>query len=82
MMSPITRSCTCGAISLSPVGRNCVRNRGYGAIAATIIGLLGPIFIHSLSSTSSIVVLGWLKAYLDLAFTSVAAATLNVLSHV
>ena len=56
----------------------------YGAIAATIIGVLGPIFIPFLVVDK----LDWLfwgrlKAYLGFSFYRVvAAATMNVLSHV
>src|ERR1700687_5283051 len=56
----------------------------YGAIAATIIGLLGPIFIPFLVFDKLYWLFwGWLKAYLGFSFYKVvAAATLNVLSHV
>ena len=56
----------------------------YGAIAATIIGLLGPIFIPFLVLDKlDWLFWGWLKAYLGFSFYKVvAAATLNVLSHV
>src|SRR6202521_788972 len=56
----------------------------YGAIAATIIGLLGPIFIPFLVFNKlDWLFWGWLKAYLGFSFYKVvAAATLNVLSHV
>jgi len=56
----------------------------YGAIAATIIGLLGPIFIPFLVFEKlDWLFWGWLKAYLGFSFYKVvAAATLNVLSHV
>src|SRR5450432_1014957 len=56
----------------------------YGAIAATIIGLLGPIFIPFLVFDKlDWLFWGWLKAYLGFSFYKVvAAATLNVLSHV
>ena len=56
----------------------------YGAIAATIIGLLGPIFIPFLVSDQlDWLFWGWLKAYLGFSFYKVvAAATMNVLSHV
>ena len=56
----------------------------YGAIAATIIGLLGPIFIPFLVFDKlDWLFWGWLKAYLRFSFYKVvAAATLNVLSHV
>ncbi|MGA8617066.1 MAG: type IV secretion system protein, partial [Candidatus Sulfotelmatobacter sp.] len=56
----------------------------YGAIAATIIGLLGPIFIPFLVFDKlDWLFWGWLKAYLGFSFYKVvAAATLNLLSHV
>jgi hypothetical protein len=56
----------------------------YGAIAATIIGLLGPIFIPFLVFDKlDWLFWGWLKAYLGFSFYKVvAAATLNILSHV
>jgi hypothetical protein len=56
----------------------------YGAIAATIIGLLGPIFIPFLAVDKlDWLFWGWLKAYLGFSFYKVvAAATMNVLSHV
>src|SRR5271168_3362320 len=56
----------------------------YGAIAATIIGLLGPIFIPFLVVDKlDWLFWGWLKAYLGFSFYKViAAATMSVLSHV
>ena len=56
----------------------------YGAIAATIIGLLGPVFIPFLVFDKlDWLFWGWLKAYLGFSFYKVvAAATMNVLSHV
>ena len=56
----------------------------YGAIAATIIGLLGPLFIPFLVFDKlDWLFWGWLKAYLGFSFYKVvAAATMNVLSHV
>src|SRR6266853_2060102 len=56
----------------------------YGAIAATIIGVLGPIFIPFLVVDKlDWLFWGWLKAYLGFSFYRVvAAATMNVLSHV
>jgi len=56
----------------------------YGAIASTIIGLLGPIFIPFLVFDKlDWLFWGWLKAYLGFSFYKVvAAATMNVLSHV
>jgi type IV secretory pathway VirB6-like protein len=56
----------------------------YGAIASTIIGLLGPIFIPFLVFDKlDWLFWGWLKAYLGFSFYKVvAAASMNVLSHV
>jgi hypothetical protein len=56
----------------------------YGAIAATIIGLLGPLFIPFLVFDKlDWLFWGWLKAYLGFSFYKVvAAAALSVLSHV
>src|SRR6202522_3782762 len=56
----------------------------YGAIAATIIGLLGPIFIPFLVLDKlDWLFWGWLKAYLGFSFYKViAAASMSVLSHV
>jgi type IV secretory pathway VirB6-like protein len=56
----------------------------YGAIASTIVGLLGPVFIPFLIFDKlEFLFWGWLKAYLGFSFYKViAAATLNVLSHV
>ncbi len=56
----------------------------YGAIASTIIGLLGPIFIPFLVFDKlDWLFWGWLKAYLGFSFYKVvAAAAMNVLSHV
>ena len=56
----------------------------YGAIAATIIGLLGHIFIPFLVFAKlDWLFWGWLKAYLGFSFYKVvAAAAMNVLSQV
>src|SRR5215472_7278796 len=56
----------------------------YGAIAATIMGVLGPVFIPFLVFDKlDWLFWGWLKAYLGFSFYKVvAAATMNVLSHV
>jgi hypothetical protein len=56
----------------------------YGAIASTIIGLLGPLFIPFLVfNRLDWLFWGWLKAYLGFSFYKVvAAAAMNVLSHV
>ena len=55
----------------------------YGAVASTIIGLLGPIFIPFLVFDKlDFLFWGWLRAYLSFTFYKVvAAATLSVLSH-
>jgi len=55
----------------------------YGAIAATIVGLLGPIFIPwMVFDKTEFLFLGWLRAYLGFMFYKVvAAATLSVISH-
>ena len=56
----------------------------YGAIASTIIGLLGPLFIPFLVLDKlDWLFWGWLKAYLGFSFYKVvAAASMSVLSHV
>jgi hypothetical protein len=56
---------------------------GYGAIAGTIIGILGPIFIPFLVFDKlEFLFWGWLKAFLSFAFYKVvAAATMSVLGH-
>ena len=55
----------------------------YGAVAGTIIGLLGPIFIPFLVVEKlEFLFWGWFKAYLSFAFYKVvAAATMSVLGH-
>ncbi|MBS1815438.1 MAG: type IV secretion system protein [Acidobacteria bacterium] len=55
----------------------------YGAIAATIIGLLGPIFIpFMVFDKTEFLFWGWLRAYLGFQFYKVvAAATMSVISH-
>jgi len=55
----------------------------YGAVAGTIIGLLGPIFIPFLVIEKlEFLFWGWFKAYLSFAFYKVvAAATMSVLGH-
>jgi hypothetical protein len=55
----------------------------YGAIGATIIGLLGPVFIPWLVfSKTEFLFWGWLKAFLGFQFYKVvAAATMSVMSH-
>ena len=56
----------------------------YGAVASSVVGLLGPIFIPFLVVDKlDWLFWGWLKAYLGFSFYKVvAAATMNVLSHV
>jgi hypothetical protein len=55
----------------------------YGAIGATIIGLLGPVFIPwMVFGKTDFLFWGWLKAFLGFEFYKVvAAATLSVISH-
>jgi type IV secretory pathway VirB6-like protein len=55
----------------------------YGAVAGTIIGLLGPIFIPFLVIEKlEFLFWGWFKAYLSFSFYKVvAAATMSVLGH-
>jgi type IV secretory pathway VirB6-like protein len=55
----------------------------YGAVAGTIIGILGPIFIPFLVIEKlEFLFWGWFKAYLSFAFYKViAAATMSVLGH-
>jgi hypothetical protein len=55
----------------------------YGALAGTIIGILGPIFIPFLVFDKlDFLFWGWVKAYLSFAFYKVvAAATMSILGH-
>jgi hypothetical protein len=55
----------------------------YGAIGATIIGLLGPVFIPwMVFEKTEFLFWGWLKAFLGFEFYKVvAAATMYVMSH-
>jgi len=55
----------------------------YGAIGATIIGLVGPIFIPwMVFGKTEFLFWGWLKAFIGFEFYKVvAAATLSVMSH-
>lgn len=55
----------------------------YGAIGATIIGLLGPVFIPwMVFDKTAFLFWGWLKAFLGFEFYKVvAAATMSVMSH-
>lgn len=55
----------------------------YGAIAATIIGLVGPVFIPwMVFDKTEFLFWGWLKAFLGFEFYKVvAAATMSVMSH-
>jgi hypothetical protein len=55
----------------------------YGAIGATIIGLLGPVFIPwMVFDKTDFLFWGWLKAFVGFEFYKVvAAATMSVVSH-
>lgn len=55
----------------------------YGAIGATIIGLVGPVFIPwMVFDKTEFLFWGWLKAFVGFEFYKVvAAATLSVMSH-
>lgn len=55
----------------------------YGAIGATIVGLLGPVFIPwMVFDKTEFLFWGWLKAFLGFEFYKVvAAATMSVMSH-
>lgn len=55
----------------------------YGAIGATIIGLLGPIFIPwMVFDKTDFLFWGWLKAFIGFEFYKVvAAATMSVMNH-
>jgi type IV secretory pathway VirB6-like protein len=55
----------------------------YGALAGTIVGILGPIFIPFLVFEKlEFLFWGWVKAYLSFAFYKVvAAATMSILGH-
>jgi hypothetical protein len=55
----------------------------YGAIGATVIGLLGPVFIPwMVFDKTEFLFWGWLKAFLAFEFYKVvAAATMSVMSH-
>jgi hypothetical protein len=55
----------------------------YGAIGATIIGLLGPVFIPwMVFDKTDFLFWGWLKAFIGFEFYKVvAAATMSVMSH-
>jgi hypothetical protein len=55
----------------------------YGAIGATIVGLVGPVFIPwMVFSKTEFLFWGWLKAFIGFEFYKVvAAATLSVMSH-
>lgn len=55
----------------------------YGAIGATIIGLLGPVFIPwMVFDKTEFLFWGWLRAFLGFQFYKVvAAATMSVMSH-
>jgi TrbL/VirB6 plasmid conjugal transfer protein len=55
----------------------------YGAIGATVIGILGPVFIPwMVFDKTEFLFWGWLKAFLGFEFYKVvAAATMSVMSH-
>lgn len=55
----------------------------YGAIGATIIGLVGPVFIPwMVFNKTEFLFWGWLKAFIGFEFYKVvAAATLSIMSH-
>jgi len=55
----------------------------YGAIGATIVGLLGPVFIPwMVFDKTEFLFWGWLKAFVGFEFYKVvAAATMSVISH-
>ena len=55
----------------------------YGAIGATIVGLVGPVFIPwMVFDKTEFLFWGWLKAFVGFEFYKVvAAATLSVISH-
>jgi hypothetical protein len=55
----------------------------YGAVGATIIGLVGPVFIPwMVFEKTEFLFWGWLKAFLGFEFYKVvAAATMSVMSH-
>jgi len=55
----------------------------YGAIGATIVGLVGPVFIPwMVFGKTEFLFWGWLKAFVGFEFYKVvAAATLSVISH-
>jgi hypothetical protein len=55
----------------------------YGAIGATIIGLVGPVFIPwMVFNKTEFLFWGWLKAFIGFEFYKVvAAATMSVISH-
>lgn len=55
----------------------------YGAVGATIIGLLGPVFVPwMVFDKTDFLFWGWLRAFLGFEFYKVvAAATMSVMSH-
>lgn len=73
----------CSQIMLSVLAALVSVILAYGAVAGTIVGLLGPIFIPFLVFDKlEFLFWGWLKAYLSFAFYKVvAAATMSVLGH-
>jgi type IV secretory pathway VirB6-like protein len=61
----------------------CALILSYGAVAGTIVGMLGPIFIPFLVfEKTEFLFWGWLKAFLSFEFFKVvAAATLSLVAH-
>ena len=55
----------------------------YGAVAAAVVGLLGPLFIpFLLVDKLSFLFWGWLRAFIGFSFYKVvAAAVLSILGH-
>jgi type IV secretory pathway VirB6-like protein len=55
----------------------------YGAIGATVVGILGPVFIPwMVFDKTEFLFWGWLKAFIGFEFYKVvAAATMSVISH-
>ena len=61
----------------------CALILSYGAVAGTIVGMLGPIFIpFMVFEKTEFLFWGWLKAFLSFEFFKVvAAATLSLVAH-
>lgn len=55
----------------------------YGAVGATVVGILGPVFIpFMVFEKTDFLFWGWLKAYLSFSFYKVvAAATMSILGQ-